>query len=149
MIVQFFGLDQVTRTHIAKAFASGSRFYCSDRELPMASLEAQYARWLRTIAGVADRNNIKEIVIDGYFPTKESRSEFKDGKVPSHIFTVWIDTIDEKDAVYPESTHNTPDTDFRWEAPSEDEYHLRIDNSYKNLESLDVIFAELEKYENQ
>mgnify|MGYP000671923965 CR=1 FL=1 len=80
MIIQFFGMDVASRNLASKAFANESKsFYCTDRELPMASLEAQFARWLRTICGVAHKNGMPNIVLSGYFPSKESRQQFKEG----------------------------------------------------------------------
>ena len=79
MIVQFFGLDSEYRNKIAKNFAkSHDAFFCTDRELPFASQESTYARWLRTIGSLLFKNNIKMFVASGFFPTKDSRIQFKD-----------------------------------------------------------------------
>lgn len=134
MIIQFFGMDVQKRNTVARKFAKDSNsFFCTDRELPMASLEAQFARWLRTIAGVVSRNGINDIVFSGYFPTKESRQQFKDGMDTSKIVTVWIDTVDAESAPAPEGNGATGD--FVWESPEDSEYDLRISRQ----EELDTI----------
>jgi hypothetical protein len=141
MIVQFLGIDVENRNKIAKQFASDtSSFYCTDRELPMASLEAQFARWLRTIAGIVERNNIKNTVLSGFFPTKESRQQFKEGMNLSNIITVWVDTILPENAKEPTGHHAT--TDYRWEMPNETEYDLRITN---NEDSLNTVLKTLKE----
>jgi hypothetical protein len=140
MIIQFFGMDVAQRNFAAKAFANESNsFYCTDRELPMASLEAQFARWLRTIAGVANRNGIDDIVFSGYFPSKESRQQFKDGMDTSNILTVWVDTIDASTAPVPEGNGGTGD--FMWEDPEDSEYDIRIKTT-EELDSLSAIIKE-------
>ena len=128
MLIQFFGLDPQTRNAVAELVAKKSNaFYCTDRELPMASLEAQFARWLRTIAGVCFRNEIKNVVVSGYFPTAESRQQFmEDNHFDEDTYTIWIDTIDPSKAIEPSGNGGT--TDFKWESPSESEYNLRIIN---------------------
>lgn len=125
MIVQFFGLDVENRNKISKQFAKDTAsFYCTDRELPMASLEAQFARWLRTISGVVERNGFKDIVLSGFFPTEEARQQFKEGMNISNIITIWVDTIEPSEAKEPVGHQAT--TDFRWESPTENEYDFRI-----------------------
>ena len=140
MIIQFFGMDVEKRNVVSKAFANESKsFYCTDRELPMASLEAQFARWLRTICGVVNRNGISDIVLSGYFPSKESRQQFKDGMDTSKILTVWIDTIDSSTAPIPEGHGGT--TDFSWEDPEESEYDIRV-STIEELAYLSTIIKE-------
>lgn len=137
MIIQFFGMDVQKRNLVAKKFANESdSFFCTDRELPMASLEAQFARWLRTISGVVSRNGINNIVLSGYFPSKESRQQFKDGMDTSQIITVWIDTIDAANAPIPEGNGGTGD--FLWESPEESEYDIRV-TTKEELDTIDSI----------
>jgi hypothetical protein len=141
MIVQFFGMDVANRNLASKAFANESKsFYCTDRELPMASLEAQFARWLRTISGVAHRNGMPDIVLSGYFPSKESRQQFKEGMDISNIITVWIDTIDPTTAPIPQGNGGT--TDFVWENPDESEYDIRVKTT-EDLASLSTTIKEI------
>lgn len=141
MIIQFFGMDVASRNLSSKAFADESKsFYCTDRELPMASLEAQFARWLRTISGVVNRNGISDIVLSGYFPSKESRQQFKDGMDASKIITVWIDTIDPTTAPIPQGNGGT--TDFVWENPEESEYDIRVKTT-EDLASLSTTIKEI------
>ena len=134
-LIQLFGLDPETRNNVTIELKNKlDAFYCIDRILPTASTESPYARWLRTVGSVAFRNGIKLYIASGYFPTKESRFQFKDGQVdlldskvvdPVDIFSVWIDTIDLKDMVIPEPPMNAP-SDFKWEEPDTTEYDLRI-----------------------
>ena len=140
MIFQFFGLDVENRNKISKQFSKEvNAFYCTDRELPMASLEAQFARWLRSIAGVVERNDISNIVLSGFFPTEESRQQFKDGMIVSNITTVWVDTLNPEKAQEP--TGHGATTDFRWESPTDSEYDLRI-NDEESLKSVIEILKE-------
>jgi hypothetical protein len=142
MVVQFFGLDVVNRNKMSKQFAGETNsFYCTDRELPMASLEAQFARWLRTIAGVFQRNGVKDIVMSGYFPTEEAREQFKNGNLIGNVITVWVDTIDPSDAKEPEGPQAT--TDFRWESPNESEYDYKITSLDQVKQILDEVKARL------
>ena len=137
MIVQFFGIDVIKRNKVAKNFAEKTKsVFCTDRELPMASLEAQFARWLRTIAGIFQRNELHNIVLSGYFPSKESRQQFKEGIDTSKVITVWIDTIDLSELDIPTIKNAT--TDFVWEIPEESEYDIRIteDIEYDKLSEL-------------
>lgn len=140
MVVQFFGLDAINRNNIAKAFADETNsVFCTDRELPMASLEAQFARWLRTIAGVFQRNKINDIVLSGYFPSIEARQQFKDMNMLGPIITVWVDTINPEDAIEPEGPKAT--TDFKWESPEESEYDFKI----SNLEEVENVLAQVKR----
>jgi len=137
MIVQFFGIDVVKRNRIAKDFAEKTEsVFCTDRELPMASLEAQFARWLRSIAGIFQRNELNNIVLSGYFPSKESRQQFKEGIDTSKVITVWIDTMDVSELDIP--TIKNVSTDFSWELPEEYEYdiHITEDITYDKLSEL-------------
>lgn len=144
-LIQLFGLDPDTRNAVAvKLKDELNAFYCIDRILPTASTESPYARWLRTVGSVAFRNGVKLYVASGYFPTKESRFQFKDGQVslldqkvdyPVDIFTVWIDTIDVKDMVIPEGPPNSP-SDFKWEEPDLSEYDLRITKDDGDVDSI-------------
>lgn len=137
MLMQFFGLDVDKRNKLSKdvSVRSGS-FYCTDRELPMASLEAQFGRWLRTISGVCLRNSIDNIVLSGYFPTIEARQQFKENNdFTKNMLTIWVDTINPEYADEPEGHGGT--TDFKWEYPSKEEYDIRIDISeFDNYENL-------------
>jgi hypothetical protein len=137
MLIQFFGLDVDKRNKLSKevSLRRGS-FYCTDRELPMASLEAQFGRWLRTISGVCLRNSIDNIVLSGYFPTTEARQQFKENNdFNENMLTIWVDTINPEYAEEPKGHGET--TDFKWEYPSKDEYDIRIDlsdfDAYDNL----------------
>jgi hypothetical protein len=134
--VQFFGLDPEIRNKVAKDFSDKmGGFFCTDRELPTASTESPYARWLRTIGSVASRNNVDLYVPSGYFPTKEARAQFKDSYYAEDTLTVWINTIDEQDAVTPIPPQGAP-SDFKWEPPSEDEYDLMITKSMGSTDSM-------------
>jgi hypothetical protein len=134
--VQFFGLDPEIRNKLAKDFSDKmGGYFCTDRELPTASTESPYARWLRTIGSVASKNNVDLYVPSGYFPTKEAREQFKDSPYAYDTFTVWVNTIDEQDAVVPIPPQGAP-SDFKWEAPSEDEYDLMITKSIGSIDSM-------------
>jgi len=134
--VQFFGLDPEIRNKVAKDFSDKmGGFFCTDRELPTASTESPYARWLRTIGSVASRNNVDLYVPSGYFPTKEARAQFKDSYYAEDTLTVWINTIDEQDAVTPIPPQGAP-SDFKWEPPSEDEYDFMITKSMGSTDSM-------------
>lgn len=139
--VQFFGLDAETRNQVAKGFSDKmGGFFCTDRELPTASTESPYARWLRTIGTVASRNKIELFVPSGYFPTIEAREQFRDNpELFPNTMTVWVDTVDEAEAVNPTPVPNAP-SDFRWERPSEDEYHFKI---VKSMGSIDSMIAQV------
>ena len=116
--VHFFGLDAETRNQVAKGFSDKmGGFFCTDRELPTASTESPFARWLRTIGTVA-------------------REQFRDNPEQyANTMSVWVDTIDEADAVNPPAVPNAP-SDFRWEKPSEDEYHFVITKSIGSIDSM-------------
>jgi hypothetical protein len=135
--VHFFGLDAETRNQVAKGFSDKmGGFFCTDRELPTASTESPYARWLRTIGTVASRNKIELFVPSGYFPTIEAREQFRD--YPDYFpntLSVWVDTVDEADAVPPTPVPNAP-SDFKWEAPLEHEYHFVITKSMGSIDSM-------------
>jgi hypothetical protein len=135
--VQFFGLDAETRNQVAKGFSDKMNgFFCTDRELPTASTESPYARWLRTIGTVASKNNVELFVPSGYFPTIEAREQFRDNpELFPNTMTVWVDTIDEADAVNPPLIPNAP-SDFKWETPSEKEYHFIITKSMGSIDSM-------------
>lgn len=142
MIVQFFGLDSEYRNKIAKNFAKlHNAFFCTDRELPFASQEATYARWLRSIGGLVFRNNLPMFVVSGYFPTKDARNQFKDDSADDkNIFTIWIDTRNIDEVVIPDVHNGNAPTDFNWEIPDEHEYDLRIDKSFITE---DQVFAQI------
>jgi hypothetical protein len=143
MIVQFFGLDSEYRNKIAKNFAKlHDAFFCTDRELPFASQESTYARWLRTIGSLLFKNNIKMFVASGFFPTKDSRIQFKDANEDNNIFTIWVDTMDIEDFIEPVVHHDAP-TDFKWEQPTKDEYDLKIDDINKDVSNAisKILFA--------
>jgi hypothetical protein len=84
---------------------------------------------------VASKNNIQLYVPSGYFPTKEARTQFKDSYYAEKTFTVWVNTIDEKDAIIPTPPPNAP-SDFKWEEPLEDEYDLMITKSIGSIDSM-------------
>lgn len=144
-LIQLFGLDPDTRNNVAiKLKDKLNAFYCIDRILPTASTESPYARWLRTVGSVAFRNGVKLYIASGYFPSKESRFQFKDGQIdlldskvidPVDIFTVWIDTIEIDDVVIPEPPMNAP-SDFNWEEPDLSEYDLRITKNDGDVDSI-------------
>lgn len=146
-IIQLFGLDPITRNAVAiKLKNELNAFYCIDRILPTASTESPYSRWLRTIGSVAFRNNVEIYIPSGYFPTKDSRHQFRDGQSRLYdedinmdaeidIFSVWIDTIDFNEMVVPQPPLNAP-SDFKWEEPDETEYNLRIKKQDGDLDSI-------------
>jgi hypothetical protein len=135
--VHFFGLDAETRNQVAKGFSDKmGGFFCTDRELPTASTESPFARWLRTIGTVASRNNVELYVPSGYFPTLEARVQFRDNPDQyANTMSVWVDTVDEADALPPTPVPNAP-SDFKWEKPSEDEYHFVITKSLGSIDSM-------------
>jgi hypothetical protein len=135
--VHFFGLDAETRNQVAKGFSDKmGGFFCTDRELPTASTESPFARWLRTIGTVASRNNVELYVPSGYFPTLEARAQFRDNPDQyANTMSVWVDTVDEADALPPTPVPNAP-SDFKWEKPSEDEYHFVITKSMGSIDSM-------------
>jgi hypothetical protein len=135
--VHFFGLDAETRNQVAKGFSDKmGGFFCTDRELPTASTESPFARWLRTIGTVASRNNVELYIPSGYFPTLEARAQFRDNPDQyANTMSVWVDTVDEADALPPTPVPNAP-SDFKWEKPSEDEYHFVITKSMGSIDSM-------------
>lgn len=152
MIVQFFGMDEKTRTDVSIAYAERTNsWHVLDTDLPMAELQAQYARWLRTISIFFTKDYNSSIVVSGYFPTKEARDQFKDISGYMHLsdtvkfpdISVWVDTTDKK-----EFTDKFGKI-ILWEEPDENEYDFRITNT--GNEYLDALptraFSVIKKYE--
>jgi hypothetical protein len=148
MIVQFFGMDEKTRTDVSIAYAERTNsWHVLDTDLPMAELQAQYARWLRTISIFFTKDYNSSIVVSGYFPTKEARDQFRDISGYMHLsdtakfpdISVWIDTTDKK-----EFTDKFGKV-ISWEEPEENEYDLRITNT--GNEYLDALPTVIKKYE--
>jgi len=152
MIVQFFGMDEKTRTDVSIAYAERTNsWHVLDTDLPMAELQAQYARWLRTISIFFTKDYNSSIVVSGYFPTKESRDQFRDISGYMHLsntvkfpdISVWVDTTDKKEFV--DKFGKT----ILWEDPTENEYDFKITNT--GNEYLDALptraFSVIKKYE--
>ncbi len=132
MIVQFFGMDEKTRTDISIAYAERTNsWHILDTDLPMAELQAQYARWLRTISIFFTKDYNSSIVVSGYFPTKEAREQYRDISGYMHLsgvnkfpdISVWVDTTDKKEFI--DKFGKT----IVWEEPSENEYDFKITNT--------------------
>lgn len=131
-IVQFFGMDEKARTDISIAYAERTNsWHVLDTDLPMAELQAQYARWLRTISIFFTKDYNSSIVVSGYFPTKESRDQFRDVSGYMHLsgntkfpdISVWVDTTDKKEFI--DKFGKT----ISWESPTEEEYDFKITNT--------------------
>jgi len=137
MIIQLFGMDPKSRYELGQALAEREKFWhVVDTDLPMAQLQAQFARWLRNISWTftkdyGKKNNIG-MITDGYFVSKEARSEYRAVAYADHHIpdvAVWVDTTDAKEF------KDTFGDIQKWEEPESSEYDIRV-TSLENLQDI-------------
>ena len=135
MIIQLFGMDPEARYKLGQAIAEKEKFWhIVDTDLPMAQLQPQFARWLRNISWTFTKDYGKKndigMVTDGYFVSKEARSEYRAVAYNNHHIpdvAVWVDTTDAQ-----EFEDRFGDIQ-KWEEPDSAEYDIRV-TSLDNLD---------------
>lgn len=141
MIIQFIGFDANTRQLIVDRLAQKiNAWTITDTHIPMAALQSQGARWMRELSTLHDKTHNQPVIINGYFPTAESREQYvlKEHLRPIPDFTVYVDTIPHDEfSSYPgwkERVEVAPKTwdeveNWGWDEPDESEYDLKIINT--------------------
>ncbi len=140
MIIQFFGMDAKSRNDLAQAVGKAiDAWVLIDTELPMGHNQDQYARWLRVIGKIYKRNYHKDIILNGFFATANSRKEFRDVHGEGFItqdLSIFVETVtkDNLDSIpgYKERPF-TPGVEMPdlvelrfWEQPEATEYDIHI-----------------------
>jgi hypothetical protein len=122
MIIQLLGMDAKTRTEVGLALADRiNAWHVLDTDLPHAQLQPQHARWLRSFASLYSKQEKRTIILNGYFPSKEAREQFREGITPD--VTVWVNTTDQKSFI------DKFDVEQFWEDIDPSEYNFEIKNT--------------------
>lgn len=138
MIILIFGLPGTGKTALAQELATRTDSVHINADAVRADLSSdlgfsdtdrlEQARRMGAVARIVSANG-KTAIVDFVCPTKETRRAF--GKAD---FTFWVDRIDES---------RYEDTNKVWEAPSPNEFDLRIRKGLSIEQEVDACFSKI------
>lgn len=134
-------MDAKSRNDLAQAVGKEiDSWVLIDTELPMGHNQDQYARWLRVVGKLYKKNYHKDIILNGFFATANSREEFRNehgsGSITQDI-SIFVETVTQDNLHTIPGYKDRPSTPGKfempepvesrfWEQPDASEYDVHI-----------------------